>query len=539
MSKVDDESKPSDDETLEESRTIERLASLEAEKAKQAPADDAKAVAEASAAVAAGAGGGEPPAGGSKAKAKAKAKGEDKSKGNKLLGNLVFVLGFFATLVAGYYVGQWVRVKFGDKPQLEDDQRYRVALRGDEPQRGPDDALVTIIEFADFQCPYCADSAEPLESAMSGYEGDVRLIFKHYPLPGHKRAAPAAYTAWAAHQQDQFWVFHDRLFAAKSAIDKVPDWIKELGLDASKFGEDMESAAAKQAVDQDTLSGSKVGVTGTPAFVVNGHMYRGKRDEVGWKQIIEAELEYAKDVADDQDLERGELYDFLMQDALDRQVGAPATGRTKRERRPGEPDDSAVYAVPVEGAPSTGPDDALVTVVEFADYHCPYCARVKTAVDQLLETYPDQVRLVYRQRPLAMHPQARDASKAALAAAEQGKFWEMHDLLFLRQSKTLDEFKTLAEELGLDVAKFEADYQSQAIEDAVAADVTVAQRFGISGTPAFFINGRYLSGAQDFSVFEQIFQERLVEAKTLLEGGTPASGVYAKVIADGKSSVKE
>ncbi|MCA9681098.1 MAG: thioredoxin domain-containing protein, partial [Myxococcales bacterium] len=174
-------------------------------------------------------------------------------KGNKLVGNLVFVLGFVLTLFAGYWVGQMVQVKFGDKPEPDGGERYRVELRGDEPQQGPDDALVTIIEFADFQCPYCVQSVEPLADAMSSYEGDVRLIFKHYPLPGHQRATPAARVSWAALQQDQFWPMYERLFAAQGAIDELPNWVKELGLDGDKLAADMESTASMNAIDGDML----------------------------------------------------------------------------------------------------------------------------------------------------------------------------------------------------------------------------------------------------------------------------------------------
>lgn len=457
----------------------------------------------------------------------------------KLLGNLVFVLGFVATLVVGYFVGQFVREKFGDKPVPESGDRYKVELRGDEPQKGPDDALVTIIEFADYQCPYCADSVEPLETAMSAYEGDVRLIFKHYPLPGHGKAAPAAYTSWAAHQQGKFWEFHDRLFEDKSSIEHVPEWVKEFGLDADKFGTDMESAGARAAVDQDMLAGAKIGVTGTPAFFVNGHLYRGKRDAVQWKQIISTELDYAEDLLDD-GIARADLYEHLMADALLRQVGAPDKPiKPNRKRRPGEPDDTSVYAVPVTGAPVQGPDNALVTIVEFADYHCPYCAKAKATLDEVAKAYPDEVRVVYRQRPLAIHPQAHDASKAALAAHQQGKFWEYHDKLFLRGSKTLDEFKALAEELGLDVDRFVADYEGDVVAKQLAADLEIANKFGVNGTPAFFINGRYISGAQSYGAFDSLIRERLDEAKLMVGQGTAPSQVYETLIATGKTSSRD
>jgi protein-disulfide isomerase len=457
--------------------------------------------------------------------------------GNKLLGNLVFVIGFLVTLGLGYYVGQWVRMKFGDQPEPAGAERYRVELRGDEPVKGPDDALVTIIEFADFQCPYCVDSVAPLKEAMADYEEDVRLIFKHYPLPGHRDAGPAAYASWAAHQQGDFWEFHDRLFESRGSIAEIPEWVKERGLDGSKFGRDMESPEARHSVDMDMLSGSKVGVTGTPAFFVNGHLYKGKRTAIDWKKIIEAEREYAEDLVKD-GIARADIYEHLMQDALDRQAGAPERAKQKRERRPGEPDDVSIYKVPIEGRPVKGPETALVTIVEFADYHCPYCAQVKSDLEHLMERYPKEVRLVYVQRPLAsLHPKARDASKAAVAAGKQGKFWEYHDKLFLRRLDTIAQFEELAGELGLDVAKFRADYDSDEVGQQLAADQKLADQYGINGTPAFFINGRYVSGAQNFVTFDEIVRERIEEAQQLVQNGTAPSQVYATLMTNAKTTV--
>jgi protein-disulfide isomerase len=508
MSEHDDNDK---DETMEESRTHVRDAA-KSDADTPGPADKPG------------------PAAGSPASAPSKG-------GNKLLGNLVFVLGFLATLAMGYYVGQWVRTKFGEQPEPASTDRYRVELRGDEPVKGADDALVTIIEFADFQCPFCVDSVEPLKEAMADYEGDVRLIFKHYPLPGHRDAAPAAYASWAAHQQGDFWEFHDRLFESRGSIAEIPDWVKERQLDASKFGRDMESPEARRSVDMDMLAGSKVGVSGTPAFFVNGHLYKGKRTAIDWKKIIAAELEYAEDLVDD-GIARADVYEHMMKDALDRQAGAPERAKPKRERRAGEPDDVSIYKVPIESRPVKGPETALVTIVEFADYHCPFCAQVKADLDYLMERYPNDVRLVYVQRPLgSLHPKARDASKAAVAAGMQGKFWEYHEKLFLRRLDNIAQFEALAGELGLDVVKFRADYDGEEVGKLLAADQKLADQYGINGTPAFFINGRYISGALSFVEFDQIVRERLEEAQQLVQNGTAPSEVYATLMSKAKTTV--
>jgi protein-disulfide isomerase len=166
--------------------------------------------------------------------------------------------------------------------------------------------------------------------------------------------------------------------------------------------------------------------------------------------------------------------------------------------------------VELDGSPSRGPADAAVTLVEFSDFQCPFCARVSPALDQLEREYPKQVRRVFKHFPLPMHPQARDAHRAAVAAGEQGRFWEMHEKIFAQPS-TLDR-KTLtgyARALGLDVAKFERALDSAKVEERVQADIDEGQRIGVRGTPTFVINGRVLSGALPYEAFKAQVEQSL------------------------------
>ncbi len=482
----------------------------------------------------------EPAAKGAKA-AKAVKGSEKKS----AFGNVTFVLLFIATLGFGYFFGQKIQEWRRPPVELETGDRYKVELRGDEPQRGPDDALVTIIEFSDFQCPYCARAAPPLEEAVDGYDGDARLIFKHYPLPGHGKALPAAYVAWAGHQQGKFWEVHDRLFDAKADIGGVPEWAKELGLDAAKFGADMESEAAREQIDDDHLAGGRVGIGGTPSFVVNGHMYSGVKTVGEWEEIIDAELEIAKAIEDD-GTPRAEVYAKLMESAAETRggggggVGGTPSDRPAQKRRPGEPDPAKHYQIPIgEGRPQIGPDDALVTIVEFADFHCPYCGKVAKTVQKVQADHGDEVRVVFRQRPLNIHRKARAAAKAALAAHRQGKFWEMHDVLFERHAGELDEFEVEAEKLGLDVAKFAEDFADPSLEAQIAEDEALATKFGSRGTPAFFINGRFISGAQPYSAFDALVNEEIEKAKARIEAGVDRAEYYATLMAEAETEVED
>jgi predicted DsbA family dithiol-disulfide isomerase len=161
--------------------------------------------------------------------------------------------------------------------------------------------------------------------------------------------------------------------------------------------------------------------------------------------------------------------------------------------------------------PALGPDRAAVTIVEFSDFECPFCKRIYPTLNQLMDDYEGQLRLVFRQFPLvAIHPNAQKAAEAALCADEQGHFWEMHDAMF-EGSAGLDvaSLKTRAAELGLDEDAFGSCLDSGQFANQVASDVAAGRALGVSGTPALFINGRFLSGAQPYDVIARVIDDEL------------------------------
>lgn len=242
------------------------------------------------------------------------------SRGSPAMGILLFIV----FLGAGFFIGKWwIARDTAAEIQAEAGERVRVNLRGDEPKLGPDDALVTIVEFADYQCPYCARANGPVKEMVEKYKGDVRLIYKHYPLPGHPRATPAAKAAWAAHQQGKFWEMHDFLFANKADANRAIDHARELGLDVDKFTADMGSPEAAQAVDDDFKAGALVRLRGTPAFVVNGSVIGGAMTDEQWHRVIQAELSRTKSLID-AGTSRAEVYEKLMEGALDRRENPAA-----------------------------------------------------------------------------------------------------------------------------------------------------------------------------------------------------------------------
>jgi protein-disulfide isomerase len=164
-----------------------------------------------------------------------------------------------------------------------------------------------------------------------------------------------------------------------------------------------------------------------------------------------------------------------------------------------------------DGAPVRGAADAPVTVVEFSDFECPFCKQTQPILKQLLERYPGKVRLAYRDFPLhSIHPQARRAAEAARCAHDQGKFWEYHDVLFTESPRlALEDLRRYGGQVGLDVAKFESCLDAGVHRAAVQRDLDEGNRLGITGTPAFFINGRTLTGAQPLEAFTRLIEQEL------------------------------
>jgi len=173
-----------------------------------------------------------------------------------------------------------------------------------------------------------------------------------------------------------------------------------------------------------------------------------------------------------------------------------------------------VVKVDTAGRPVKGGAKAPVTIIEFSDYQCPYCKRAESVVDQVMKAYGDKVKIVFRDYPLPMHPNARPAAEAANCANAQGKFWQYHEKLFANQAALAeDKLKAYAGELGLDQTKFDECLAKKPFKEAIDKDVADGQKVGVNGTPAFFVNGRMLSGAQPFEKFKEVIDEELAAGK--------------------------
>ena len=389
------------------------------------------------------------------------------------------------------------------------------------PSLGPADAPVTLIEFTDFQCPYCKKANETVHKLIANNPGKVRLVFKHNPLPFHPKAEPAHRAAEAAALQGKFWEMYDLLFEHNDHLDMadIEGYAAQIGLDVERLKSDMESDTVKNRVKADIAQGASVGVKGTPHFFINGNVINGAQPLDKFQKALDRELKVA-DKYIQKGTQAGELYKTIISEENKANGALPQVARPVRQR----PDAERIAPLPdIPAAPikleqgksyAKGPDNAPVTIFMFSEFQCPFCARVEPTIKQIEETYGDKVRIVFKNNPLPFHKNAQKASEAALAAGAQGKFWEMHELLFANQKNleraSLSEF---AKQLGLDVARFDEELDKNIYAAQVEAETNEGKSAGVTGTPSFVINGKKVVGALPFESFQKEIDAALAAAK--------------------------
>lgn len=160
------------------------------------------------------------------------------------------------------------------------------------PVKGPASAKVTIVEFSDFQCPFCGQVQPTIKQIFDTYQDKLKLVYRHFPLPFHENAEPAALASMCANEQGKFWEYHDKLFGSqdKLTITDLKQYMASLGLDTEKFNTCLESKKYKSQIDKDVADGQVAGVSGTPAFFINGRLVAGAQPFENFKSIIDEEL---------------------------------------------------------------------------------------------------------------------------------------------------------------------------------------------------------------------------------------------------------
>lgn len=408
---------------------------------------------------------------------------------------------------------------------------------GTSPVRGPADAVATIVEFGNFECPFTSQATTTLKEVEAQYTGKVRVVFKHRPLSYRLRGTAASVVAEMAHLDkgnDAFWAAHDALFALERAahaagngdpfsVDALVKVGMDVGLDGPTVREavsdadpstpayDAPASAQKYiaVIEADADVADAIDAEATPLFLVNGKRINGAQPADKFQKVIDAELSAAQALLD-RGVAPARLYDELM-----------ATIKPPRA-----PTIKLIDRAP-EDAPWRGAEDAKVEFHIFSDFQCPFCRQVGTTLQVLEKLYGKQVRFVWRDRPISKHdlaPMASNAAHEAMAQRGNDAFWAFHDELFKLDPKAdfnRASFEKIAENQGLDMAAFKAALSSNKHQQVIDAEIARADRYGISSTPGFVITfadhqgqleGFHTSGAITPSKFKRLIRLALAIA---------------------------
>lgn len=457
------------------------------------------------------------------------------------------------------------------RPEPDPALTYAIPVDG-YPGDGPADAKVTMVVAHDYADPYSHRNRATLDELRKKYGNDLRIVFRNMVV--HPRVAMAgALASCAAHKQRKFELLEDKLWDAfarrqwdTSEVDQgnglqkcwdLPEGCaivvaaaKEIGLDVARFKADMQTCVAQ--VEDDMRELQTFAVAATPTFFINGRYLAGAQPTATYETLIDEELLKAN-AAIRKGTPKSRYYKQIVLGKGEPRVdpnarspqAAPPVPVAPRPTRPA-PDPALTYAIKVDGSPSRGRADALVTIVMFFDYSTPYAERARATLDELAQRYGNDVRFVYRTR--LIHPHNATASALALCAAHKaGGALEMDAALWEKGFKarnldasevdlgngpqkcwdTADGCKAvvaIAQDLGHDLKRFKADMVKCA--KTVTDDDADAIRFAVNATPTFFINGRMLQGAQPAGSFATIIDDELAKARTRIKQGTPKARYY-------------
>jgi protein-disulfide isomerase len=406
-----------------------------------------------------------------------------------------------------------------DRPRFDPTVVYKVP-RGNGPSSGPADAPITIVVWSDYACGYCNRVQYTLDQLQRLYPGVLRFVHRTLPLDDDNTVTAEA--ALAANAQGRFRPMNDRLYGVQGKIDRVGIELiaRELGLDMVRFRADLDTGVYRAAVAADIADARTLGVTGTPAFFINGRAIDGSRPLREFADIVDEELVRARDAHTTD-------YETLIAQG---HPSADASSALEHEHPVLDP--TVTYRVGT-GLPGhqLGPDHALVTIVEFSDFQCPYCAKQAPAIAHVRQKYKDDVRIIYRHLPMHFHINAALAAEAAVAAADQGKFWEMHDQIFGHFGKlSRADLEGFAEAIHLDMDRFKAALDDRRYHDVVIAEGADAIALGVDGTPTTFINGIPLVGSHDADHLDAVIDAQLDQARVRVKAGLAAADYYAIVM---------
>lgn len=382
----------------------------------------------------------------------------------------------------------------GDESAFDSDTVWRVTLSGQEPQRGPRIAAITLVLWSSIDCALCRQQAAILDEVLAAYGERARLVWKTHPAPQSEADELAAQAACASLRQDRFWEYRERFRDANGEKRSEALFVKiadTVGMDPVRFRRDMVSGACRQHLDADRATAASVGVVAVPTLTVNGRKTPGVVTPEILQEIISEEL--AKVAA----MEVGgvaaeRIYDDLVADG---EVQRPLA------------EEVHTFSSPATVVGSENPAHILTV---FGDYECPYTRALFPNVDRLLAAFPDDLAVEYRHFPMPYHGAARMAAEATLEAARQGSFQRFHaGLLKLPGDFSMKQLERLTKRSKMDVDELRTALRDGRHGGLVDRHVEEARAAGVWSTPSIFVDGhKYLSPNRSFEALEALLKER-------------------------------
>ena len=365
-------------------------------------------------------------------------------------------------------------------------QIWHATIHDDDAKRGPDSALVKIVLFSSFGNQESVDFAPAIDNIVKDFGDKVQIRYKHKVVPvPHPDALFAAEIAAAANTQGKFWPLFDKLMKSSSiSPSQIESAAKEVGVNWAKAKQEVDAGKDRTQVYRDSLLASEVAANTYPNIMVNGVRLSAPKTYDRLKPIIEEQIKKAPDYAKQYGKKGNELYaDIIKGGKSFEQMAGPK------------------QTFDLSNSPILGKPNAKIQVVVFEDFQCPFCSKIGPNMHEFQKKFPNDVAIVYKHMPLDIHDKAQGASEASMAILQQGqdKFWAYHDVLFNnQQSLDQDSLTKYAEQIGADMGKFKKDLETGAGKSVIGRDVQEAQKAGVSGTPAVYVNGFKYQGPRGY-----------------------------------------
>ncbi|MBU1219181.1 thioredoxin domain-containing protein [Myxococcota bacterium] len=438
---------------------------------------------------------------------------------------------------------------------LDPNVPYKVEYTGKEPWKGGKEPLVTIIEFSEFQCPYCERVEPTMAKLLEDYKDDLKVVYVQNPLPFHKLALPASVAALEVLAQKGlkgYWDFHKHVFANRKDInpENIEKWVKDVAkLDMAKYKTAVDSKVHENTIKEGQAIAAKFGARGTPAFFINGYFINGARPVEQFKAIIDREMGKVKKAIEEKKTTRADAYKFAMSTALPqaKYIMQETPERPKRKPRP-RLDHTKTYKIfPLDNVPFVGDPNAEVVMAIGFDVQCPFCKRIWPMVKELLEGeqpkdgkpaefkgYKKGVKIVLLHYPLPFHkqaPLAHEAYQEVFAQKGPAALMKYLDKMF-ENPKDLSRptLEKIAGEVGVDMNKFKAALDKSVHKKIVDDTMALAKKIGVMGTPAVYINGKFARG-RSTALYRKAIDEEMAAAKKLFtEKKIPLAKYYEEIM---------